>query len=181
MTIPATLVAGDSASWELALPDYPASDGWTLSYALVSATARIQITGSSDGDTHIASVSAETTAEWVAGDYRWQAYVTHTDGRRATVGEGVTTVRPNFATQSSGIDARTYVKKVLDAIENTILNKATKGQKSIEVSGIRLEQYGMAELLKLRDQYRAEYKREQAAERLARGDNLGGRIMVRFN
>ena len=44
-----------------------------------------------------------------------------------------------------------------------------------------LVQYGMAELLKLRDTYRAEYRREQAAERVARGDGIGGRIMVRFN
>lgn len=180
MSIPATLYAGDSASWSVSLPDYPASGGWTLSYALVSPSVRIAFPSTADGDAHTVNVAAATTAAWAAGEYHWQSYVTHTDGRRATVGAGVTTVRPNFAAQESGLDARSHCKKVLDAIEATILGKATKGQLSIEVSGIRLEQYKIPDLLKLRDRYLVSYRNEQTVERLANGGAPRGRIMVRF-
>ena len=34
---PALLQAGDTLRWRIALPDYPASDGWALAYRLINS------------------------------------------------------------------------------------------------------------------------------------------------
>lgn len=181
MLMPQQIFAGDSLAWTESLAGYSAADGWTLRYVLVSPSAQLSIVSAADGSNHRVSVPATTTAGWGAGGYSWQAYVAHSDGSRITIGEGHVTVRPNLAAQGSGMDTRSHAKMVLDAIEATILNKGTKGQLSIEVSGIRLEQYKMDELLMLRDRYKSEYLNEVAAARLANGGAPRGRILVRFS
>jgi hypothetical protein len=71
------LIVGDTLSDTVAVPGYPASEGWTLKYRLIPRTsgAAIRFGTTADGDAHVLLVDAAITAAWVAGEYNWAAYV----------------------------------------------------------------------------------------------------------
>ena len=81
------LIVGDTLQFDTDVPDYPASDGYTLTYRLVPRVSgsAIEITATADGDTFAVNVAAATTAAWTAGEYSWHSYVT-LSGARYTVG-----------------------------------------------------------------------------------------------
>ena len=180
---PLEVIAGDTLTWKKSFSDYPASDSWVLSYALVKDGKIILIDDTevtTDGDYHVVEVSAETSAAYTAGTYKWQAYVT-LSGARYQVGEGTMEIKPNFATQSTGYDGRTTVKQTLDALEAMMLRKASKDQMSLTVpNGRRVDRLSPEQLLMWRDRMKSEYEKEKQADRIARGLGGGNHIMVRF-
>jgi hypothetical protein len=175
---PAAVTAGDTITWKRALPDYPASGGWVLSYILLSSTNKITITGSASGDDHLISVPAATSAAYLAGTYAWQAYVTKATDR-ITIGSGSLIINKNFAALTTS-DTRSHAKKVLEAIESVLEGTASNDQQELTINGTTLKRKSIADLLKLRQFYLNEYQNEQKAEKLAAGLGSGNRIMVRF-
>ena len=139
--------------------DYPASGGWTLTYALVNTSNKIAITASADGDGHLVEVAAATTVAYVAGTYDWQAYVTK-DPERYQVDSGVMEILPDFAVQTGGYDARSHVKKVLDALEAMIEGKASQDQLSYAIGGRSISKLSPQEVIDWRDAYAQLYRRE---------------------
>ena len=107
-TEPATLRAGDSLSWEITLADYPASAGWSLKYRLINAAGKIDIVASAAGDDYTITVSAVTSAAYVAGEYTWQSYVEKA-GERYTLETGRVFVKPNLAMQAGNAKAQGYM------------------------------------------------------------------------
>ncbi len=103
---PIRVAAGDTFIWQRSFSDYPASDGWTLTYSLVTTSNKIAITASADGNNFLVSVAATTTAAYNVGTYDQQAYVT-LSSERYQVGSGVIEILENFATQSSAFSAGT--------------------------------------------------------------------------
>jgi hypothetical protein len=173
---PATIAAGDTAKWRRELPDYPASAGWTLTYTLVRAAQRITFTASADGDLHLVNVAASTTTGWAAGSYTWRAQVSKA-GEVYTVGTGTVLIRANFTTATDG---RSHARKVLDAIEAVIEGRASSEVSYYMIGGRQLRYMEPSELMGLRDRYRAEVAREEAAERVSRGLPDQRRVYVRF-
>ena len=178
-TEPKSVTAGDTVQWNKdSLSDYLASAGWTLTYALRNAAGKIDITASANGGGYSVSVAAATTADWVAGQYSWQAYVTKA-AERFKVGSGTIEVLPNFATENS-FDDRSHAKTVLDAIEAVIESRASVDQESYSIMGRSLKRTPMADLLKLRDKYKALYLMEQNAENAKNGKPGKNRILARL-
>ena len=176
---PTEITAGDTLKFTISLSDYLPADGWTLSYALVNKDNQIDITGSDNGDgSHLISVAKATTKGWVAGTYDWQAYVDN-GTERYKVREGQLEILADFASQSN-YDARSHVKKVLDAVEAVLEGRASKDQESYTINGRSLSRTSIPDLMKLRDRYRAEYENEIRAERIARGLGHSGIIRVRM-
>lgn len=173
---PAVIAAGDTAKWRRSLPAYPASAGWTLTYTLVRAATRITFSASADGDLHLVNVAASTTTGWTAGSYTWRAQVSKA-GEVYTVATGTLTIRPNFA---AATDGRSHARKVLDGIEAVIEGRASSEVGEYQIAGRSLKYIPIPELLALRDKYRAEVLREDAAERTARGLPDQRRTYVRF-
>jgi hypothetical protein len=171
-TEPARIIAGDTAKWLKSLPDYLASDGWALSYELVSPANRYTFNATPDGDQFLVTVAATTTATWVAGSYAWRARVTRS-GEVFTVGSGHINVDPSFAAVG---DARGHARRTLDAIEAVLENRASSATAEYQIAGRSLKYIPIPELLTLRDKYRQEVAREDAAGRLGGS----GRIYVRF-
>lgn len=185
-TEPKKLTAGDTLTFTKSISDYAPADGWTLSYALVADGELISFSGSDNGDgTHLISVAASTTASWVAATYKWQSYVTKAS-ERFNVGSGTITIEPNYAAQGSGLDARSHVKKVLDALEATIEGKATTDQLSYSISfgdsgaSRSVSKMSFGELIEARRHYKNEYQRLVRQERLARGLDSGRTIHIRM-
>ena len=155
---PTEIRAGDTVQWRRTLPDYLAGDGWSLRYALVSASAAYNATAASDGDDHLLTVAATTTAGWAPGRYALTEYVVK-GAERFTLATTQLQVLPDLAAASSGLDTRTHARKVLDAIEAGLESKAPVAG-MLEIAGRRIQHYPLGDLLALRDRYRAEVRRE---------------------
>ncbi len=175
--IPSTLTIGLSWEWTASFADYPAGD-YSLSYTLINSTNKITIPAAASGDDFAVTVAAATTAGYTAGDYAYQAIVTSgSDSYLAE--EGSVTLQPGFAALTTS-DRRSHAKKVLDAIEALLENKAGEDQQQIMIAGRQITTFSPFELLRFRDRYRAEYQRELRAERVARGESGGRTIKTRF-
>lgn len=175
-TEPTALIAGDTAKWLKTLTDYPASEGWTLSYTLVSASNRITFNASASGNDYLVSVSAATTESWVSGSYEWRAQVTKS-GEVFTVETGTISVQPSFG---SAIDGRSHARKALSNIEAYLENAGNLTAASYEIAGRKLQRFSLPELLALRDKYKGEVAREDAASGASRGLPDRRRVLVRF-
>lgn len=154
---PSQIHAGDTVTWTRKFADYPASGGFSLAYTFVTRTATLQVNGSqvtAIEDAFQVIVPAATTASWVAGMYRWQAYISDTDSNRTTVGEGILEVLPNLQVTTGGIDDREQDEKILDAIIDMISGKVLAGDaQRYMIHGRELQRYTFAELQKLRSEY----------------------------
>jgi hypothetical protein len=119
----------------------------------------------------LVTIDASTSAAYVAGTYRVQEYV-EKGGERYTLSAVMLQVLPDLSTATTGL--RTHARKVLDAIEAWLEAKApTAG--AVEIAGRKVQNYPITDLLALRDRYRAEVRREEAA---ASGGS--GRVLVRL-
>jgi len=178
---PAEFTVGDTVQWTIDLSDYLPADGWVLSYAFVTDGDQEDETTSEDnGDgTHLVTITAAESVSWTAATYKWQAYVTKST-ERYQVREGTITARVNFASQTSGYDARSHIKTTLDALEAIIAGKASDDQMSVSIAGRSVSKYSPAELITWRDHYKKEYARELKAEKLAAGTGGGSKIRIRF-
>lgn len=175
---PLEVRAGDTWEWrrEDLATDYPAST-WTLTYTFANADAKFQISASADGDDFAVTLAAASSNK-PAGVYGWVAKVSYS-GEVHTVGSGTLTVLPDLATLTVH-DGRSHARKVLDAIEALLEDRASIDQKSISIAGRTLERTPITDLLALRSVYRIEARNEEAQEKLARGEGSPRVIGVRF-
>ncbi len=173
------MVAGDTVTWSKSLADYSAADGWVLKYRLINAAGKIDITaGASEAD-HLVSVAASVSELWTPGTYAWQAYVEKA-AERFTVGSGSIEIKPDLAAQAAGYDTRTTAKRLLEAVEAVLANRATRADLEYEVAGRRMKSMSHADLLAARDKLKAEVVREDAAARIAQGLSPKNKLYVRF-
>ena len=181
-TEPLKIFSGDRAAWkrtDLGTDYAPASYSLKYSARLENDGAtEIEITASESGSDYVVEVGQSTTAAFRVGIYHWQAYIIRTsDSERVTVDSGTWEVVVNRDAATS--DPRNHVKIVLDAIEATIEGRASKDQESYSIQGRSLSRTPIAELVALRDKYRAEWVREQRAERIKNNLGHSGIIKVR--
>ncbi len=183
LTEPDEIVAGTTVEWRREdLADYPAPT-WTLTYRLVERKAdgmAIAITASASGTYHAVSVDKATTATWPPGTYLWAAYVD--DGtKRLRVDSGTLRVVADLAALPPGYDPRSHARRALEAIEAVLEKRASREDLMYRLpDGRQLQRIPTAELILLRDRYRAEVAREAEAERIANGLSAGRLILTRF-
>ncbi|MEN9885759.1 MAG: hypothetical protein RL758_337, partial [Pseudomonadota bacterium] len=157
--------------------DYPASAGWSLAYTLINASSKITLTSVGSGDSFTVNAASADTAAWSAGTYAWRAQVSKA-GEVYTVGEGQLTVRPAFS--AATLDTRSHARKALSAIEAYLENASNLAASEYQIAGRQLRRFPLPELMAMRDRYRGEVAREDAAARLAAGLPDQRRIFVRF-
>jgi hypothetical protein len=181
-TEPSTFIVGDRLAWkrtDLGTDYAPASYALQYSARLENTATEITITASESGSEYIVEVGQAATAAYTAGIYHWQAYIVRSsDNERITVDSGTWEAKANR--DAAATDPRGHVKKVLDAIEAIIEKRASKDQESYSIQGRSLGRTPIADLILLRDRYRAEYVRETRAERIRNGLGHSGIVKVRF-
>lgn len=170
--------AGDTVKWTKSLPDYPASQGWALSYTFINSTGKFTATGSANGTAFDVTISATTTAAVSAGDYYFEGYASKA-GERFRVDCGTVTVAPNI-TSAATFDGRSHARKVLDAIEAVIEGRASTDQQEYTIGNRSLKRTPIADLIVLADKYRAMVNAEDNAAALAAGRGAKNRILVRL-
>jgi len=158
---PASVLSGDSLGMLISLSDYLASDSWELTYTLINSSAKITMTASASGDDHLFAIAAATTAAYGAGTYDYQGTVAK-GSDRYTVDSGIVEILPDL-TAATTYDNRSHAKQTLDALEATILGKASKDQISYSIAGRSIARMTPDELRSWRKEYKAEYRREQVA------------------
>lgn len=172
---PAELHAGTTVAWTKSLPDYPATT-YTLTYYFINGSDRLVITASASGTDHAVSVAASATANWKPGRYQWTSYAVNGSTKYRAESGYVEILRDMQAAHPA--DVKTHARKVLEAIEAVLERRATKDQESYAIAGRTLSRTPLADLMALRDKYRVELAREEAAERGNRGRMR--RVFVRF-
>jgi len=175
---PESITAGSTIKWTKNLSDYKPEDGWVLTYSLFNATGQETIAATDNGDsTHLVNISAATYANYTAGDYQWQSWVTKA-GERFDIDCGDMRVNANPA--AAAVDGRSHVKKTLDAINTTIETRATKGNESYSIDGFSITRNNTEDLLAFKIKYEAWYSQEKRQKRAAKGLGHSGNVRVRL-
>lgn len=175
MIFPDKISAGISLSLRATLPAYHPDD-WALS-AILRGPVAIDLIATADGSQHLFSATAATTATWSPGLY-WYSVRASNGGEVQEVETGQLTVAADLAAAGGSFDGRSFAQRSLEAIEAVLEKRASMDQERYRINNRELYRTPIADLLKLRDRFRAEVRQEQAA---ARGKNLfGGTVRVRL-
>ena len=174
------MYAGDSLDLLISLADYPASDGWVLTYAFrkESGTA-ISLTSTASGANHLLSATAATTGGWVAGVYSGVGRVA-LGAVVQTVWTGNLEVKPDLSTAGDNYDTRTHAKICLDAINAVLQGKATRDVLQTTIAGQSIGRMSWPELLAAKSYYQDQVDGEQAKIDAANGKGSSRNILVRF-
>ena len=172
---PAYFIAGDTVKWEILLPEYPASEGWTLKYALINAHAVISLISTTEGASHVIDIHANISKTYTPGTYYWQSFVENANAsERYSINTGTMEIITSYDTDTPK-DVRSKVQQIYEALEATIQGRADSAQLSRRVGDRQLQYMSAAELIKWRNFYKNEYNKELG---------IGGKrttIKVRFS
>lgn len=173
---PKSFILGTTVTWTKSLPDYPASDGWVLSYSFAHATDQQVVVATADGDNHLVTIALAASLQFVPGNYHWQSFAAK-GGERFAVESGVTEVIQDYTTQTDGFDGRSTWEKQLDALYAAAEGRASKTQLSYSIStatGSRsVSSMSYTELI-------TNIRRIEAIVRREAGDVGRGRLKPRF-
>lgn len=178
------LIAGDTLDFVTSVPAYPASAGYTLKYRLaprISGTG-IELTATTSGtDDYRVLVAPSATANWVAGEYSWSAWVEKA-GERRVVDNGLSTIQPDPGTVAA-YDARSKAQIALEDAQNALASfQASGGRvKRYSIAGREMEFDDASGLLKLVSYWQGIVTREAAAEALRRGQPDPRRVYIRMS
>jgi hypothetical protein len=176
LSIPSTLRAGTTWAWEQLIPDYA---GWAAVCAFRNGAAHFDVAGSGSGETFAFSAAVSATAARIPGEYTAILYVSRTEGGildRREIGSTTVLVLPDLSA-AAAVDTRSTLRKILDAIDAALLNRATSDQLdliSTQFEG-RSQTRDKSSLIELRRTIQIELSREDAAGR-GRAVNLGVRF-----
>ena len=181
---PDTLVGGDRWGWRRddLVSDYPL-DEYALEYRFTEDstgnTNAFTIAATEAESTYLVEIASAVTASLTAGDYQWAAFIIRSsDNQRVVIDQGRTEILPNL--QNTTADLRSHAKKVLDAIEAVLENRASQDQMSYSIAGRSLSRMSIDDLMTFRNRYRAEYLREIKLARIKNKQDSGNTIKVRF-
>jgi hypothetical protein len=176
------LYVGDTLDFVTAVEDYPASDGYVLTYRLVPRIAGTPITivASASGDDYRVLVFPATTATWAAGEYTWNSWVWN-GIQRYTIQAGTVTIKPDLTT-ATVYDGRSRAEVALSDAQAALDNfNATGGLvKRYSIAGRDMEFHSITDVLKLVNYWQIAVNREYAAAALAAGQSDPRRIFIRM-
>ena len=190
MKIPSEFRAGSTIKWR----DDPSTDvfgnevtssDWTLTYYLRTnaAPAGHTATGSAYSTGWEFTISATDSADFVAGDWYWEALATK-GSETLALGYGKLRVEASLSYSGSPgqFDGRSQVKKDLEAVQTAIRTLIAGGAvQEYKIGNRNLKRYDLPDLLQLEARYKAEVKREEQAELIANGLGNPRNMFVRFN
>lgn len=162
----AQLAAGTTLKFTVTSSDYPASDGWVLSYRLTPRAAGMAytFTATASGDDHLVNVARATTAGWAPGTYTVTAWVDKGAERYDVPSEfGQVVISPDPTTLAAGTDTRSAAEIALASVQALLQGKASSGTLEYSINGRQLKSYSMAELLRLESKLKGDVNREAVA------------------
>lgn len=178
--VPVSMYAGDTLTLLIAIDNFPADEGWTLTYGFRKENGSvISFASTASGSQYALTVSATATAGWLPGKYVGTARVSY-GSQSFTVWRGTMEVLPDLSQQADNYDTRTSSKKCLDAIIAVLEGKATRDVMQTTIAGQSIGRMSWDELLSARSYFQDLVDGELAAENAANGLGSGRNILVRF-
>jgi hypothetical protein len=177
-TEPTSIRAGDTVTWLRELADYSAADGWALKYKLLyAAGTAVAISSTGVGTTHTVSLSAATTAAFIAGAATLAGYVEKGSGgslQRVTLDSTAVTILPDLSAATT-FDGRSANLIALEAARAALASYMSKGQIHVaeyDIAGRQMKFRSAAEITDLIRHYEIRVSRESGL--------FGGRMLVNF-
>lgn len=173
VSIPTKLTAGDTWAFTFSHGDYAAST-WDATIYFENAAATFSATATDDGSDHAFSIAAATTVDKAPGRYKWSIRVS--DGTSAyTVETGWVEILTDPAAAGTH-DPRSDSRKLLDALNATLLGRATSDQLAMSINGRSLSRTPLPELRQWRDQLKQEVRTEEQGGKAGRGRHINVRF-----
>lgn len=182
------IIAGDTLDFVDQVPEYPATEGWTLKYLLAArfttpTQASVTLTGTTyETVDYRVQAAPATTAAWVPGIYTWARWVEKTGARQA-LGEGEIEVKADPAMLAQGYDSRTQAEIALADCKAALANfNQTGGRiKAYSIAGRSMEFDTSAEIIALVNYWQIQVTRENAAKAVRDGLPDPRRIYLRMD
>ena len=180
---PERIASGDNRAWTRAVTDY-SSEFWSLFYVIRNAQTMYRFNAVANAGMFTVVLNSNTTANWTPGEYAIGAYVQATNDASQQVevrcAFPTLTVGENLANKPQGFDPRSFAQKILPIIEEAITKLSSRTVSTATVNGQAYSVQDLPMLWQMREKYRAETRREQAAKRLNAGLGAGNKVGVRF-
>lgn len=180
---PERIVVGDFIQWRRTdlSGDYP-NTAYTMTYVARitgGGNTEIQLVGTNYNDDYLFSASSATSASFTAGYYHWQLEALQTSsGNRIVIDRGAFNAIVDL--DVNGTDPRTHAEIMVSKIESLLSGKADADVANYSIAGRSLTKMSFDELIKVRDFYKAEFRKEQIADRIRQGRDTGSTVKVRF-
>lgn len=180
---PENIVVGDFVQWRRTdlSGDYP-NTAYTMTYiARITGggNTEIQLLGTNYENDYLFTATSTTSASFVAGYYHWQLEAFQTSSNnRIVIDRGSFNIIVDL--DINGTDPRTHAEIMLGKIESLLSGKADADVANYSIAGRSLTKMSFDELIKVRDFYKAEFRKEQIADRIRQGRSTGSTVKVRF-
>ena len=191
MAIPSKIRAGDYIQWrdsetQDVFGNSISSPDWSVTYYLRTNTSTVgaTVTSSAYLTGWQFTISSNDSANFVDGDWYFQAVADKSNNEKQTILSGKIEVLPalSYTGTPSDFDGRSQVRKDLDLVQTAIRNLVSGGVvKEYKIGTRSAKKYEMEELILLESKLKAELKREEAAELVANGRGNPRNMFVRFN
>lgn len=177
---PTEITVGETLEWTKDLSDFPASE-FTLTYYFRGAGPGFNAVATADGDVHSITVPTTDTDDLVEGLYFWQAWATK-GAEKHMVASGQVRIKKDFTSVSTGtvVDKRSKLKKIVEAIDDLVLGKASLDQQEYTIGNRSLRRIPIPELVELRKTYAGLYAQEVRRERRRSGKGYLRNINTKF-
>jgi hypothetical protein len=166
-----TLTQGDSFSRTYSLDGYLPAD-YTL-HAAFRGQSSLDLTATADLSNFVLTITPAQSSALNPGNYQVSLYLT-SPTERITLLTHSLTIYPDPLNLPDGVDVRTHVERVLDAVTAYIEARAVDGSVDhlvTEVDGLKLTRMSMKELTDLRDLYQ---------DKVARLKGLHPKVVSRY-
>lgn len=180
---PDRIVVGDFIQWRRVdlSADYP-NNLYTMTYVArftAGGSTEIQLVGTNYGSDYLFTVTSATSAGFTAGYYHWQLEALQvSSGNRVVIDRGAFNAVPDL--DNNGADPRTHAEIMVSKIESLLSGKADADVANYSIAGRSLTKMSFDELVKAREHYKAEFRKEQVADRIRQGRETGNTVKVRF-
>jgi hypothetical protein len=180
---PERIVVGDFIQWRRTdlSGDYP-NTAYTMTYVARitgGGNTEIQLVGTNYEKDYLFTASSTTSASFSHGYYHWQLEALQTSSNnRIVIDRGAFNAIVDL--DVNGTDPRTHAEIMLAKIESLLSGKADADVANYSIAGRSLTKMSFDELIKVRDFYKAEFRKEQIADRIRQGRDTGSTVKVRF-
>jgi hypothetical protein len=187
---PPVFAVGTNLLFERRLPDYPASQGWQLTYQLRGGAQAIQFQSAADGDFHLVDVPAATTALWQAGDYLMTGTAINAAGNAAAnidAGEahqifyGDIQFTASLAGTPGNLPVTTHYQRMVTMLQAVAEGKAGHDILTSKIEGTVIERMTPEQFTYFYEKYYRLRQNEIDGERAANGQPSRNRIKPIFS
>lgn len=163
--MPDTLTAGTTVSYTRAVPDYPATDGWTLTLYLAGKSV-LNVAATPSGSDYAVALTAAQTAGLAAGVYTWVERVTK-GAEKHDVGRGVVAVLDDPSTATAG-SQQSWEEKTLEVVEAALSGQMTSAIASYQIGNRAVAKIPARELWQIRNALKAAVAQQRNPGRFGR-------------